>query len=205
MRHVFVIIALSLLFFSCERNRKGACTYTLNELLRIDTPDILITYLNDSVIEARDKSIDTISFGEYVFDERKNIRSYIFFKNEKYFRYAEEYDSEGNFIKSEGSPFLTYKIFNGIKDTMIFNGFLFALNKKYDYLEVLTNKNDTIRPQLLFKCDIYSNVKCFSFKLPVKYFINDLIIYTKVELTNVCSQIKLSYHDTTSFKNIKIP
>lgn len=193
-------------FNSCKDIVKNSpCIYRLEELLINDTPKVVKEIINDTIIEVRDFNRDNLSYsmGQYSFDKQQNLRFYGFFVNENQYRYSEEYDSFGNIIKKEGSPLLEYRIFEKQNDTILFNVFLFALNKKYENIQVITNERDTIRPDFLYKSDIYSNVKCFAFKLKVVK-LNNLICYAHATIQNSCTNQKETFFDTTSFKNVHL-
>lgn len=188
---------------ACKYKDKTPCQYRLDQLLIIDTPKVAITYYNDTLTEVRDKTENT-STGLYTFDQKKNLRFYGFFVKENQYRYSEEYDSKGNIIRKEGTPLAEYRLWKGNNDTVLFNIFLFSLNKKYEEIEVISNMRDTIRPKYLYKADIYSNMKCFAFKLPIVKTINDLVLYTKGTVINTCTQEKESFSDTTSFQETRL-
>lgn len=197
------IIISSVFFLSCRNDDNTSCQYKLEQLLVIDTPNTIITYQNDTLIEVRDKGKGSPS-GLYAFDEKKNLRFYGFFINDNEYRYSEKYDAKGNIIEKEGSPLAEYRLWKGSNDTVLFNVFLFSLNKKYEDIEIITNNRDTIRPKYLYKADIYSNMKCFPFKLPVAKNISDLVFYAKGIVVNTCTQEKEPFSDTTSFKETRL-
>jgi hypothetical protein len=89
-------------------------------------------------------------------------------------------------------------------DTVSFVISLFSLNKKYGGIQVVSNRGDTIEPGFLYKNKFYSNLKCFFLKLPVAKDINNLMLYTNVNLINTCSNLDESFSDTMSFKKIKL-
>lgn len=209
---VYKIIAIFLssiffLFFSCKQGGRGnRCQYKLNDLLSLEAPSVSSKILDDTIIEATDNVGDFISFGRgfYTFDKKENLRFYAFFQNESHYRYSEEYDSVGNLIKKEGTPLVEYRLWRKENDSILFNVSLFALNKKYLNIEVVTNKGDTIRPNYLFKSSIYSNVKCFAFKLKMNNGVRDLICYTRIEVQNTCTSKKYFFRDTTDFVDVRI-
>lgn len=200
----FSFISIFILLSCNRKNDNQLCQYKLNQLLSSDTPKVFISFQNDTLIEVKDQVKNSFSLGLYTFDGKRDLRFYAFFVNENQYRYSEEYDSIGNILQKEGTPLLEYRLFKGNSDTIIFNTSLFSLNKKYENIELITSTHDTIKPQYLFKSNFYTNVKCFSFKLPVANIINDLVIYTTGTIVNVCSQKSESFTDTTIFKGTKL-
>jgi hypothetical protein len=198
--HAYTVLFIFVV--SCKNKDKNLCQYKLDQLTS-DTIEVIISNQNDTLFEVRDKVRDsTFSAGLYTFDKKKNLRFYGFFINENQYRYSEEYDINGNVIRKEGTPLVEYRLWKNNEDTIIFNAFLFSLNKKYEDIEIQTNKGDTIRPPYLYKSDFYTNVKCFPFKLPASKNINSLILYASGTIINSCTQEKESFADTTSFKGI---
>lgn len=194
--------AISIFMIACGRKDKSLCQYKLEQLIS-DTIEIAITNYSDTLTEVRDKVKDsTFSTGVYSFDKKKNLRFYGFFINENQYRYSEEYDAKGSLIRKEGTPLLEYRLWKTNMDTVLVNVFLFSLNKKYENIEIVTSKGDTIRPVYLYKSDFYTNVKCFPFKLSVSKNIDDLAFYAKGTVTNMCTQDKELFRDTTFLGNV---
>lgn len=203
IRLFFYIIIIVVLFHSCKNEKGTPCQYKLEQLLVVNTPNTVIAYQNDTLTEVRDNR-DTSPSGLYTFDGKEKLRFYGFFVNENEYRYSEKYDAKGNIIEKEGTPLTEYRLWKGNNDTVLFNAFLFSLNKKYEDIEIITSMGDTIRPKYLYKADIYSNMKCFPFKLPVAKNMSDLVLYAKGVIINTCTQEKESFSDTTSFKETKL-
>ena len=199
---LMLCIMISASFLLSCKNDNALCQYKLEQLLVIDTPNTVITYQNDTLTEVRDKRKDYPS-GVYTFDKKKRLRFYGFFVNENEYRYAENYDTKGNIIEKEGAPLVEYRVWKRSNDTVLFNVFIFSLNKKYEDIEIVTNSQDTIRPKYLYQSDIYSNMKCFPFKLPVAKNINDLVLYARGFIINTCTKEREPFSDTTSFKGTK--
>ena len=203
MKVLLLIFIIAISVISCKSKDSTVCQYKLAELLQSDSPKVVVTYQNDTLYEVKDKVKDnSFSSGVYTFDKKRNLRFYAFFVNENQYRFSEEYDSMGNLIKCEGTPLVEYRLWKRNNDTVLFNAFLFSLNKTYENIEIITNSQDTIRPNLLYKSDIYTNMKCFSFTLPIAKNINELILYSKGVVTNVCTQQKEFFSDTVSFRGV---
>jgi hypothetical protein len=202
MKLILCIIISTGFLLSCKDDNDASCQYKLEQLLVIDTPNTVITYKDDTLMEVRDNLKESPS-GLYTFDNKKNLRFYGFFVNENEYRYSEKYDAKGNIIEKEGTPLVEYRVWKRSNDTVLFNVFLFSLNKKYEEIEIITNNLDTIRPKYLYKADIYSNMKCFPFKLRVAKKLNDLELYARGFIINTCTQEKVPFSDTTSFKETK--
>jgi hypothetical protein len=190
-------IALSL---GCKKNKNDS-TYKLETLLMIDSPKVILSDKSDTLIEYKDTND---YFGLYTFDKNEVLRLYRFFINEKLYKYLEEYDQYGNVVRREGNPLLFYEISQGIKDTVIFNGYLYGLNSKYEYLWLETNFKDTIEPRNLYQSKKHSNLKCFSIKLPVSYKLDSLIVYTKGTIVNNNNKKKYDFVDTSYFNGLKL-
>lgn len=206
MRKIIIFFFVSLIsvafLYSCRSKESKSCQYRLEQLVAVDTPNTIVTYRNDTLTEVRDKKGSTPS-GLYTFDKNGRLRFYGFFVNENEYRYSEVYDDLGNIIEKEGTPLAEYRLWEGSNDTILFNAFLFSLNKRYEDIEIISSKGDTILPKYLFKADIYSNMKCFSFKLRVAKNINELVLYTKGVVVNTCTEERGSFSDTTSFAEVK--
>lgn len=201
---ILLCLLIVTFFIACNNKEEASCYYRFNELLDSNKKNLIITYNTDTLIEVQDKVKDsTYSFGVYSFDKRENLKFYGFFIDSTHYKYSEEYDSYGNITKKQGPPLVEYRLFKEDKDTILFNAYLFSLNKKYEDIEIISNNQDTIRPKYLYKADIYSNVKCFPFKLPVAENITDLVLYARGVIINTCTQEKESFSDTTSFKQIR--
>lgn len=189
---------------SCKKNEKSYCQYKLKQLLAIDTPQVSITYKDDSIIEVREKTKNGFG-GMYRFDREDNLRFYGFFINDTQFYYSEEYDHKGNIIQTEGVPMVSFDVFRKKNnDTVLFTGSLYSLNKKYEEIEIISNNKDTIRPKLLYKSDLYTNMKEFYFTLPIAKSINDLVFYATGTVISMCNQGKESFNDTVSFKGVRL-
>ena len=198
IRHLFI----SLILISCNNQEKQNCQYKLSTLISNDSPKVKISFQNDTLVEVRDIVKDSSTYGLYTFDYNHNLRFYAFMIIGNKYRYSEEFDSNGNLIKKEGNPFLEYKVFKGVKDTLIFEISLYAFRKKYEDIEIMTNKLDTITPQYLFKSNLYTNIKCFSFKLPFKNRIKDLIFYVEGVVIDECKNERQIYKDTVNFAKL---
>lgn len=197
----FAIYAFTI---SCGNKDSTSCQYKLEQLTSDTVVAVLINHY-DTLTEVRDKVKDsTFSTGVYSFDEKRNLRFYGFFINENEYRYSEEFDLKGNLIRKEGTPLLEYRLWKKNDDTVLFNCFLFSLNKKYEDIEIVTSYGDTIRPTHLYKSDFYTNVKCFPFKLAGLKKINNLIFYAQGVIVNTCTQGREYFSDTTSFKQIEL-
>jgi hypothetical protein len=203
---IFCLILLVIYCLGCTSNNKNdLCKYEFEKIFSSDTPSMASKIIDDTIVEVSDKILDSsfITKGIYVFDKKMHLRSYSFFVNDSNYRYSEEYDSNGFLINTEGTPLLEYRIWKKSSDTILFNVSLFALNKKYENIEIITNNGDTIRPVYLFKSNLYSNVKCFSFKLKLLNGISNLICYASGTFQNNCSLQKNDFIDTTNFIDVK--
>lgn len=189
---------------ACNRGRNSYCQYNLNQLLVIDTPKVSITYQDSLIIEVRDNTKNGFG-GVYRFDQKKNLRFYGFFINKTQFYYSEEYDAQGNILQKEGVPMVAFDVWrkNINNDTVLFTGSLYALNKKYEDLEIISNYKDTIHPTLLYKSLSYTNMKEFYFTLPIAKNINNLVFYATGIIINTCNQKREPFSDTVSFKGVK--
>jgi hypothetical protein len=189
-----------LLFFlaSCGNNNPASCRYQLDDLLRSDKPRVMVSYRSDTLIEAQD-SVGGSAFNTYTFDGKGNLKLYAFLTDSSHFKYLEEYDDTG-LVTRIGSPLVEYSLFRKDADTVVFSFYLFSLRKKYEDLEVISNNRDTIRPELLYKSGLYTNMKCFSFSLPVAKNLEGLVFFTKGSYTDSCSNKTYSFNDTISFK-----
>ena len=197
---------ITILFYvtSCKNISNNTCQYKLNELLEKDSSKVYVSdEENGKILEVRDKGRDSLSGPVYSFDNLGNLKMYAFLNSENKYGYMEEYDSVGNLIKHEGIPIVQKRLWKKNADTIIFTFFFFSLNKKYENLEIFTNKGDTIHSEM-FVNNLYTNMKSTAFALPVTKTINELIIYTKGDVINTCSKKKEAFIDTASFRNVKL-
>lgn len=195
-----LFVLLMILALGCQEN-ENRCSYKLETLLMNDTPKVVFSDRNDTLVEYKDSSS---YFGLYTFDKNNTLRLYRFFIDEKLYQYSEEYDEHGDVVQRKGKPLLSYEISKGKNDTVIFNGYLYGLNCTYEYLWLETNFNDTIEPKNLYKGKKYSNTKCFSIKLPALKKLDSLIVYTKGTIVNKCDNKKYEFIDTSHFKGLKL-
>lgn len=189
-----------LLFFiaGCSNRNETSCRYRLDELLGSDKPRVVVSYRSDTLIEVQDSG-DGKSFNTYTFDGKGNLKLYAFLTDSTHYKYLEEYDNKG-LVTRIGSPLVEYRLFRKDADTVVFSFYLFSLRKKYEDLEVVSNRQDTIRPEVLYKSDLHTNMKCFSFRLPVAKDMEGLVFFTKGSYTDSCSNKTYSFNDTISFR-----
>lgn len=173
--------------------------YTMEQLLSSDSAKVIVSYKNDTLTEMRDKT-ETSSYSLYTFDKKHNLRFYAFFTSPDKYSYSESFDSLGNLTKREGSLLVQYFITKEQNDTVVFTPSFFSLNKKFNGIEIVSNKGDTIYPQNLYKSKKYSNVKCFTFNLPVTKANNTLVLYSKIDIIDMHSNKRKVIRDTVSFK-----
>jgi hypothetical protein len=201
---VFYLIFICAYLVACsDKETKKSCYYSLDQLLTLDSPKAVIKTQNDSVIVAHDQVPDSAQFGMYIFDKQKRLRLYAYYLSKEHYRYMEEFDSTGAMINNEGSQLLEYRIWKKENDTILFNAYVFALNKKLEKIEIISNFKDTIQPEYLYKSDFTTNTSCFAFKLPVAQNINSLVLYYKGTFTNRCTHQQETYLDTTLFTEVK--
>jgi hypothetical protein len=196
---------IAFLFFTvgCSSKNETSCRYRLDELLQSDKPRVVITYRSDTLGEAQD-SVNESSFNTYTFDGKGNLKLYAFLTDSSHFKYLEEYDDTG-LVTRIGSPLVEYRLFRKDADTVIFSFYLFSLRKKYGDMEVISNRKDTIRPELLYKSGLHTNMKCFSFPLPVAKSIEGLVFFTRGSYMDSCTNKTYSFSDTISFKGAVLP
>ncbi|HEV7781425.1 MAG TPA: hypothetical protein VGO58_09170 [Chitinophagaceae bacterium] len=205
MQRSFVIVLFVFLcsLISCKRNEIAPCQFRLNQLLIGDTSKITVTYEGDTIVQVRDKSANNFG-GIYRFDQHKNLRFYGFFIDSNKYYYSEVFDSKGNLLEKEGVPLVAFEVFKKGRDTVLFVGSLFSLNKSYDSLEIITNRNDTIRPEFLYKSDFYSNTKEFYVKLSSLTSLKELIFFVRGAVINTCTGQEEIFRDTVSFEDTRV-
>ncbi|MDI3322739.1 hypothetical protein [Pinibacter soli] len=192
-----IIIIAVIVNICCKEKKNRECLYTLDNLLKNDSPRAVVVNSTDTLTEVRDLTKDNSS-GLYVFDKNKNLKLYAFLRRDSVYKYLEEYDSKGQLIKKEGSPLIEYRIWKiDNNDSLLFNVSLFALNKKYEDIKLVTNIGDTIRPVNLYKSPFYTNVKVFPFKVSKNKIAGSLIIYAQISFENLCTYKKELVYDTT--------
>jgi hypothetical protein len=198
----YYVIAIVLFLSSCYREKKGN-PKELDELLK-DTTNITIQKRDGNIFRIYDKDMHGLSGGVYSFDGLGTLRDYTFLDDDRKYSYSEEYDSSGGLLKREGVPLVECRVWNKNKDTTLFMCFFFSMNKKYEDLQITTNKKDTISPILLYKNTLYTNMKSTSFNLPYDVNnINKLVIYIKGRVKDTCSNSIQEFIDTLPFNNVK--
>jgi hypothetical protein len=184
----------------CKETTDEKCLYTLHELLLNDTPKVKIVYSDDSIIVVEDeiKKVND-SKGVYVFTKSGALAHYRFMHNDSLYRFSETYDYDEQINDFEGVPLLQYDLSNRITDSIGITISVFALNKQYEEIIIFTNRGDTIYPKYLFKNDNYTNVKCFSFTLPLNGSNQNLKLFSKLTVEDKCSGKVQFFRDTISF------
>ena len=133
---IILFIYFSLLIVGCKEH-ENSCKYTLNTLLKIDTPRMAFSKRNDTLIECKDTSD---YFGLYNFDKNRTLRYYSFFFDDMSLKYSEEYDKNGEVVLRHGNPLLYYEIRKGKKDTVVFDGYLFGfIYPRHNFFYVTEN------------------------------------------------------------------
>lgn len=192
-----VIVIGILIYVSCNNNdlENVKCDYNFQMLMNYDSLLVKLSSNNDTFdVEDKIGDNDKYSKGIYRFDENKRLRFYAFYIDDYFYKYSEEYNENGELIHHEGNTLLEYRLVKGINDSVIFNGFISSLKKEYKSIEVYLNNKDTLIIKYLYKSDLYSNVKCFSYKYKVD---NDLNIITKMSFQSNCSNKNYTLFDTT--------
>jgi hypothetical protein len=167
----------------------------------MDYDSLLVKVNNKSdTLEVTDKigwNTNFFSKGIYRFDQNKTLRFYGFYINDSTYKYSEEYDNLGNLINYEGNTLLEYRIIKGNNDSVIFNGFISSFRKHYSGIDIIINSEDTFHIELLYKSNLYSNVKCFSFKYKGHKKASNLNIITIMSFINTCTDKSYTLFDTT--------
>lgn len=197
MKNILVSLLILLSFISCKSKENNYCIYTFDELAYSDSGKFTISFPTDTTIEIRDKGKEHFPSGLYIFDSHNKLRFYGFFIDEDHYRYSESYNSAGKLLKTEGTLLVEYRVWKYGADSILFNTHLFSLHRKFKKILIVSNNKDTIEPKHLFKSNIYSNMKCFSFKLSKKS-IDSLILYAYIQSKQTCNS-KIEYFNDTTF------
>jgi len=198
---------LSVTFITCnnfDNDQKIMYHYNYKDLLLSDSVRIKIINRTDTSFEAADNVEKDASKSIYLFDKKSNLMFYGFYINDSVCHYSESFNYLGMMLERKGKAILECGLFQGQMDTVIFNISIPSLQKKYQDIELLTNFGDTIRPELLFKNESYSNVKIFPFKLNVKQKINELVIFSTFKISDSISSSNYTLRDTLSFLYTKL-
>lgn len=185
--------------FSRLRKQKDNCSITINELLEKDSSKLIATtIINGFPAEFRDKGTDSIRAGYYSFYKNGDLKAYSFFATTQAYTYHEEYDVIGGLTRIEGKPLVNYNVELISKDSVFFQLYFFALNKKYENLNISAN-NVKMFNLSLTDDTLYSNMKVVSFGLNVKG-IENIKVYLDVKYINACTQKKETLKDTIALK-----
>jgi hypothetical protein len=193
-------LCVFLFLVSCMDNniQSKNCQYTLEMLKDYDSSLVHVNEFGNGIAFS-DKIGDRENFskGVYRFDVQGKLRFYGFYMNDTVYKYAESYDAFGNLLEYEGNTLLEYRIQKGDNDSIKFNAFVSSLSKRYTEIDIIIDNKDTIRPPFLYKSDIYSNVKCFSYQYKVNGKVKEISVVAKMSFVNICSEASFTLYDTT--------
>jgi hypothetical protein len=176
---------LLLLLTNCNSNKN--CTITISELIKTNNNKLFVIEdeSNKSIFTLRDKGNDSLKGGEYSFNEKKILKSYKFFKTKNAYSYNEEFDSDGNLIKTEGRPLVDKKIREVNKDSAIFYFYFFSLNKEYNGINISLNNENIWQNVSPHKDTLYSNMSVVSLKMNTRN-LKQFKIYLHVTYYDAC-------------------
>jgi hypothetical protein len=196
------LVLILVVFSSCDFSKKKDCIYSVNDLIKNNEGKVIVPLNQNQKVEIHDRGIgtDSIAGGVYIFDESRCLKQYMFSNSDSSYSYKEDYDKSGRLFKIEGTPIVESRIIRKQVDSVFLVFFFFALNKKYDGIEVATNHNDIIPKILMYKSKYYSNMKCIMIGLPISKTNDKLEIYTKGSVTDTISKLEHSFSDTTFFE-----
>jgi hypothetical protein len=202
-----IAILITAFVISCNPSKeKEKCIFFIRatDLLKENSNKMYVTHKeNGEILEIRDKGIDSTKIGgSYSFDKSGRLTLYLFNSSDTSYSYSEEYDSLGNLIKSVGDPLVDFRWGKKGTDSLSFIFFFFALNKKYQNLQIFSNQKDTINPVLMYRSNFYTNMKCTRFRLPILSGQRHLIIYINGLFSDTCTHIQKSFSDTLNFRNM---
>ena len=174
---------LFLLLVNCK-SRINNCIVKVNVFLKRNANKVyVIDEFGKNKLIIRDKGIDSVKGGEYLFDNGV-LKSYKFFQTMNAYTYNEEYDDNGRSFRTEGEPLVDTKIREVNKDSAFFSFSFFSLNKTYRTLFITNNSGDKFSLQL--KDDsLYSNMYIGSFGLSTRG-LSRFSLYLGVEYSDNC-------------------
>jgi hypothetical protein len=197
----YIIIATVSIGCGAKSAKPSNCTNKYLDILTNVEPKVFLLGQNDTIIQLQDVRNDTTgSYSLYTFDPSYRIMNYTFVNGNGY-QFSLTYDENGRVIKQAGSPVVQYFYKKKSQALVEFTVFIFSLDIKYDEIHVTSNLGQEFEVDKLYKSRLYSNVKCFSFQLPVAKNFNQLELYVVGNGTDSCAQAAKSFSDTMSFRN----
>jgi hypothetical protein len=191
---IFMIFTVS---FSCTTSTKR-CTYSKGDFVAMEHDRVFGTWIEKSnILEYRDKSFDSIVGGYYVFSEKGLLFSYHFFIDSANYTYSEQYDSLGNLLNIQGSPFV-WNLVKKTSDSICLTSFIFRLNKGLIELKVkLGDSSFSVLPK---KDTLFSNMARVDIGLSRRRFEYDSVFYDTFIFSN-CSNSSIRVRDTVLLSN----
>jgi hypothetical protein len=192
MLNKLYILMLFALSYSCS-NKSKRCAYTKADFIAMENNRVFGTWSeNNNILEYRDKSFDSIVGGYYVFSEKGLLLNYQFFADTTNYTYSEQYDSLGNLLNVEGSPFV-WNLIKKTSDSIYLTSFIFRLNKGLVELKVtLGDSSFNVVPK---KDSLFSNMARIEINLSKRRFENDSVFYDTFIFSN-CSNSSARVRDT---------
>lgn len=178
--------------YSCTTDSKR-CAYEKRDLLATEDSRVFGTWIEkNNVLEFRDKSFDSTVGGYYVFSEKGLLLSYYFFTDSINYTYAEQYDSFGNLLNVQGSPFV-WNLVERTSDSIFLKSFIFRLNK--GLVEVNVKMGDSSFSVTPRKDTLFTNMARIDLHLSRRALVHDSIFYDTFIFSN-CSNNSVWVRDT---------
>ena len=189
-RNLFIALCFSVLG-GCKTKPdvESSHKYHYNSLVTTDCERIDFGTLRmyDTLFEIQDKRRGNRNGGFYVFDSAKQLRFYAFLETDSTYNFSEHFDATGKRTKITGSYLLDAIIENSKTDSCAVIFLLAARQKDYDWIQVVSNYGDTIRPKQLFKYESFSNVSCFKGKIKTPSSIDKVKFFYSLDLVDSAS------------------
>ncbi len=186
-------VLLVLFIVGCT-NKKTNCTITADELFEQQgNKKLTIFSIKDRINKVINNGFDSTN-GVYSFYKNGHLQHYRFFANSEAYTYSEEYNEDGQLIKTEGNPLVYNSTELKTKDSIIFELYFLDLQKQYGTVKVTTNANQSLN--LILKDDsVFTNMKYGSFGINRKGF-DHIRIYINTEYQSRCDSKMHALSDT---------
>lgn len=188
-----IILALVTLV-ACKSRRQNFTVYA-TDILRSNPKKVYIIRRDkNKILGIEDYGRDKTKAGAYYFFPDGKLQYYRFFETDSAYDYQEEYNEEGELVKTIDNPLVDVRLREVNIDSAIIGYYLFSLHKRYRNAKVLISTGQVFNPDL--KVDTsYSNMKSFSISLNTRGLSRFGIVFS-CDYENTCTLQKYNIQDT---------
>ena len=198
-----IILLALVLPLACNIRRRNCPVYAADILRRYPKKVYVVRQDGNRIIGISDYGRDKTKSGAYYFFPDGKLQYYRFFETDSAYDYEEEYNEEGQIIKTLDNPLVDTRIREVNMDSANIGYCLFSLNKDYSNVKLTLSNGLEFHPDL--KDDTtFSNMKWFSISLNTKN-LSRFKIFFSCNYENTCTSQKFLIRDTLPLvKNPKL-